>query len=254
MAEAGWTGGDGCTVGVVQVDGGCLFFKNRDLPGPYRARRVTAFQTTPDSYRLLGVNFQTWELEGVSIGVNRHRVCVANTHIASTPDVTYDLLCAELLDGVRDRDEVAGIVEAFVARHTVQGGRILVAAPGWAWLVEVLGARYELEARTGNVALTNTFSLLDYEVERPAIRAESSARRLAEAERALGAVSDVGALKGLLRSHVPEQGELSICNHRQDGGGTESSHIIHIQGNWVGWWSLVGYPCEGDYHLGQVLG
>jgi len=60
-------------------------------------------------------------------------------------------------------------------------------------------------------------------------------------------------LANLLRSHVPDKGELSICNHRQDGGGTESSHIIQIQGDCVGWSSLIGYPCENDYQTAQLF-
>ena len=60
-------------------------------------------------------------------------------------------------------------------------------------------------------------------------------------------ISAVGALKGMLRSHVPEKGELSICNHRRDGGGTESSHIIQIWGNYIGWSFTIGFPCENDY-------
>jgi hypothetical protein len=66
-------------------------------------------------------------------------------------------------------------------------------------------------------------------------------------------ISNVGALKSMLRSHVPEKGELSICNHRQDGGGTESSHIIQIQGEHIRWSSLIGYPCENDYHTIQLF-
>jgi hypothetical protein len=66
-------------------------------------------------------------------------------------------------------------------------------------------------------------------------------------------VSSIGALKGMLRSHVPEKGEFSICNHREDGGGTESSHIIQIQDSYVGWSASIGYPCENDYGTVQLF-
>ena len=100
--------------------------------------------------------------------------------------------------------------------------------------------------------MTNTFSLLQ-PVQTPPQREKSSASRLQVAERLLPSISHVGQLKSLLRSHLPEKGEFSICNHREDGGGTESSHIIQLQGEFLGWSSLVGPPCEGDYRLEQLF-
>jgi hypothetical protein len=89
---------EGCTVGVINVPGGILFFKNRDLAGQYLINRITVFQSTPEIHMLKGVNFKTKGLEGVSIGVNRHKICVANTHIATTADVPYDVLCEKLVN------------------------------------------------------------------------------------------------------------------------------------------------------------
>jgi hypothetical protein len=243
----------GCTVGVVRAPGGMLFFKNRDLEGHYLAQRITVFESTPEVYALRGVNLQTGDLEGVSVGVNRHRVCVANTHILSTPGVTYDLLCERLLHEVRDRADVPPLVEGFMAAHEVQGGRILVAAPGWATLVEVLNDRHAIQAVDGSLAITNTFCLLPQPAGRSAVRDESSASRLRQAGQAVPAIADIGPLKALLRSHLPDKGDLSICNHRADGGGTEGSYIIQIQGEYVGWSTLLGFPCENDYHLVQLF-
>jgi hypothetical protein len=97
-------------------------------------------------------------------------------------------------------------------------------------------------------AITNTLSLLPHKVKRPAIREESSTTRLHVARGLIESISTIGQVKAMLRSHLPEKGELSICNHRGDGGGTESSHIIYIQGEYAAWSSLVGHPCENDYH------
>ncbi len=242
-----------CTVGVIHIPGGILFFKNRDLAGEYLTNRITTWQSTPQVHALKGANLKTGELEGTAIGVNRHRVCVANTCVASTPDVTYDLLCERLVQDARERDDVPWVVGDFMARHRVQGGRILVSSPGWTLLVEVLGDQFEIQEIEGSFVMTNSFSLLPYKVERHAIREQSSASRLQVAKGMLDDVLNIAQLKSMLRSHVPEKGELSICNHRQDGGGTESSHIIQIQGDYVGWSSLVGFPCENDYHTVQLF-
>jgi hypothetical protein len=106
----------------------------------------------------------------------------------------------------------------------------------------------------GNAVLTNSFSLIEHRPQRPEADERSSANRLAVASRLMGTISGVGALKSMLRSHIPEKGHTSICNHRTGGGGTESSHIIQIVGDHVIWWSLFGYPCQNDYqslHLFQ---
>lgn len=243
----------GCTVGVIHTPNGILFFKNRDLQGKYVRNRITVFRSTPEIHTLQGVNLETGALEGVSIGVNRHKVCVANTHIVSTVDITYDVLCERLVEETRDKRDVPRIVADFMRQHTVQGGRILVSAPEWGYLVEVLGNRFELMEIDTHFVMTNHFSLIPYQAERSEIHEKSSKNRLEVASKMIRDISSVGALKSMLRSHVPDRGECSICNHRQDSGGTESSHIIQIQGDYVGWSSLVGYPCENDYHTIQVF-
>jgi hypothetical protein len=234
-------------VGVIRVAGGMLFFKNRDLAADHTARRRTVWESTPDIQALRGLNLKTGEVAGVAIGVNRHRVCVANTHVASTPDVTYDVLCERLVREVQEAEDVARIVQRSVADQRVQGGRILIASPTWAFLVEVLGKQFQMKDLDGDFVMTNHFSLLRHEAKVPTIRAQSSATRLAVAGRMMKSMSGVSQLQSMLRSHVPEKGELSICNHRQDGGGTESSHIIQTDGEQVRWWSLAGFPCEQDY-------
>jgi len=243
----------GCTVGVIHIANGMLFFKNRDLQGQYVRNRITVFRSTPEIHTLQGVNLKTGALEGVSIGVNRHRICVANTHIVSTDDLTYDVLCERLVDETRDKRDVPRIVADFMRQHTVQGGRILVSAPEWSYLVEVLKNTFELMEIDIPFVMTNSFSLIPYQAERSDFRELSSRNRLEVASKMIKEVSNVGTLKSMLRSHVPDKGELSICNHRQDGGGTESSHIVHIQGDYVGWSSLSGYPCENDYHTTQLF-
>ena len=242
-----------CTIGFIQIPSGILFFKNRDLEREYHINKLTVFHSTPEIHALKGVNLKTTALEGVSIGVNKHKICVANTHIESTEDTTYDILCEHLLAQTQSKDNVQKVVNEFINKHSVQGGRILVASPGWAYLVEVYRKEYQIQALEGNTAITNNFSLIAHQPERPKIREESSRSRLKVANEMVKEVSDIGKLKSMLRSHLPEKGELSICNHQNQGGGTESSHIIQIQGNYVGWSSLVGYPCENDYHTTQLF-
>jgi hypothetical protein len=243
----------GCTVGVIQLPGGILFFKNRDLAGEYLLNRITVFQSTPEIHMLKGVNFKTKGLEGVSIGMNRHKICVANTHIATTADVPYDVLCERLVNEAQRKKDVPRIVEDFMNHNRVQGGRILVSSPEWTFLIEVFKNLFEIKDIEGNFVITNSFSLLSHKEERPEVREQSSANRLEMASKMINSISNIKALKSMLRSHIPEKGELSICNHRQDGGGTESSHIIQIQGNYIGWSSLIGYPCENDYHTVQLF-
>ena len=228
-----------CTIGIIYISGGILFFKNRDLDRNYLQNRLTAFQSTPEIHALKGANLQTTELEGVSIGVNKHKVCVANTHVQSSDDVTYDILCERILSQAKNKDDLPRVAKEFMNEHSVQGGRILVASPEWAYLLEVYRKEFQFQEIKGNIAITNNFTLIDHQAERPKIREESSLIRLEVASRMVKEISNLGMLKSMLRSHLPEKGELSICNHQSEGGGTESSHIIQIQGDYVGWSSLI---------------
>ncbi len=242
-----------CTVGLVYIPQGMLFFKNRDLSYEYLLKRVTVFQATPEAHILKGFNLKTSEVAGVSIGVNKHKVCVANTHVVSTRDVTYDMLCERLINEVKRKRDVLNVVEGFMKDNTVQGGRILVASPEWAYLVEVFKDEFRTEEVKTDFAITNTFSLLAHKADRSQIREESSLCRLKVASQMIKKITNIGQLKSMLRSHIPEKGNLSICNHSQDGWGTESSHIIQIQGDYISWSSLVGYPCENDYNTLQLF-
>jgi hypothetical protein len=237
----------GCTVGVVRLQGGILFFKNRDLAEQYRTNRMSVWQSTAELHVLKGANLKTGELEGIAIGVNRHGVCVANTHLCSTPDVTYDLLCEELVRRARSRDDVFAIAEGFVEQQRVQGGKILVASPAWTLLVEVLGDEYQIQDIEGSFAMTNDFALISHEPERAEVHTQSSRIRHEVATEMIRTITGIGALKGMLRSHLPEKGPYSICNHGQDGFGTETSHIIEVREGYVAWSHLVGLPCENDY-------
>jgi hypothetical protein len=243
----------GCTVGVIHIPGGILFFKNRDMRHEYLVNRLAAWQSTPHVHALKGANLKTGELEGIAIGVNRCKICVANTHIVSTPDSTYDILCERLIQEARTQRDIPGIVKSYVAHHRVQGGRILVSSPTWTFLVEVLGDRFEIREIEGNFVITNSFSLIPYEAEKPQIRKQSSASRLQVASQMVDSIRNMNQLKSMLRSHVPDKGDLSICSHWQDGGGTESSHIVQICGEYTSWTSLVGFPCENDYQTVQLF-
>ena len=242
----------GCTVGVVFPGDGLIFFKNRDLAYEYIEHRTLVFESTPDTYALRGVNLQTKELEGVSIGVNRHLVCVANTHIRSTPDVAYDVLCEELMRNVRTREDATRVAEEFVRRQKVQGGRILVASPEWACLIEVYENMLEIEDVSDRRAITNTFSMIAAEGVRSLVSGQCPGGRLKVANDLLKDVRNLGDVKSLLRSHVPEKGGDTVCRHGANSA-TESSHIIQVRGGCATWWSLTGRPCENDYHAVQLF-
>jgi hypothetical protein len=243
----------GCTVGVARIPGGFLFFKNRDLLREYREHRILVFESTPESYSLRGINLKTRELEGVSIGVNRHRVCVASTHVQSSNDMSYDLLCERLLHGVRQPEDVHPVLDRFLPQGPVQGGRILVALPRTAFLIEVFQDESRIEQIESSFAMTNSFSLIDYRPERPEILDRSSDNRLDVATRWIAKIEHVGDLKSMLRSHVPQKGPVSICTHDPGEIGTESSHIVEVHGSLVTWSSLAGAPCENDYNAVQLF-
>ena len=242
-----------CTVGIIRTDGGILFFKNRDLPREHLVNKLTIIQSTPNIYALKGVNLKTNELEGVSIGISKHKICVANTHVESTKDLTYDILCERLLVEAHEKNDIPQIVKDFMRKNAVQGGRILIASPEWAYLIEVFKREFQIQELEKSFVMTNNFSLISHQPKREKIREESSLNRLEVASKMIKGISNIGMLKSMLRSHIPEKGELSICNHQESGGGTESSHIIQIQGSYIGWSTSIEFPCENDYRTIELF-
>ena len=83
--------------------------------------------------------------------------------------------------------------------------------------------------------------------DRARVHEQSSRTRLDMAGDMIPTISGIGALKGMLRSHLPKKGPFSICNHGLDGFGTETSHIIEVRDGYVGWSHLTGFPCVNDY-------
>lgn len=243
----------GCTVGVVRIPGGFLFFKNRDLQCDLIEHRILVFESTPDLHTLRGINLKTKGLEGVAIGVNRHRVCVASTHVQSSDATSYDLLCERLLNDVARPEDVQSVLGRFMSQGPVQGGRILVAMPETSFLIEVFRNESRVKQIGSSVAITNSFSLIDHRPERPEIYDHSSDNRLEVAEKRIASITHIGGIKSLLRSHVPEKGLFSICAHGPGDTGTESSHIVEVYRDHIRWSSLAGAPCENDYNAMQLL-
>ncbi len=198
----------GCTVGVIQIPDGILFFKNRDLASQYLTNRTTVWQSTPDYHVLRGANLETGELQGIAIGVNRQGICVANTHLCSTPDVTYDLLCEDLVRRAQSREDVPTIVEGFMAEHTVQGGKILVASTAWTLLVEVLGDEFQIQDFEDSFVMTNNFSLISHEPERAEIHRQSSRIRHEVAWGMIQSITSIGALEGHAALAPAEKGSI----------------------------------------------
>jgi hypothetical protein len=158
-----------------------------------------------------------------------------------------------LLLGTRTRKDIEPIVRTFMTGAKTQGGRLLVAAWLWTYLVEVYRARYRIRELFGDAVITNTFSLITEPPEQPQDRIRSSAVRAATAERMLAEIRHLDGLKAMLRSHEPDKGNDSICNHRPNGGGTESSHIIQVCAQSARWWHLAGFPCEHNYRVERLF-
>lgn len=236
----------GCTVGALFLPGRVLLFKNRDLSNQYITRHIYTFK----NYRALrGVNLENGCPEGVSIGVNRHGIGVANTHVASTPEMAYDMLCEEILLRAQTRHDVPRIAESFVRRNALQGGRILVVSILWGYLIEVYGNIFRIKALRGNCAITNHFSLISCQstgAKSPRCAREITANML------LKNAKRIEDVKSLLRSHIPHKDGNSICRHGE-ASLTESSHIISIRAGNVTWASLAGNPCENDYQALDIF-
>ena len=241
-----------CTVGVAFLPDEMIMFKNRDLSTDVIAKNLFSFYDGPRFRALRAVNLKTKEGEGVSIGVNRDGVCVANTHVVTTPDPPYDALCEEILAKARARGDVPRIARAYVKAHALQGGRMLVASVGWGYLIEVFRHTLKIEELRGNRAITNHFALVPRREAAPRGSTANSRARERAASRLLSGVAGIQDVENLLRTHTPWKGPVSICRHGRYYS-TESSHIIRIAGRRITWSHLVGRPCEHAYRTVTVV-
>lgn len=226
-----------CTVGFSRTDNEYIVFKKRKLEKKYTKCGKLHHESSDSALWLTGFNLKNDDSEGVPIGINKSNVSAANTHVISSKDATSDKLCLEILSKVNSQSELQKIVKEYTALNKSQGGRILVAAPQWACIVEIHKHEYGILKLRKSVVITNQFEQLPYgkKVDLNSRGRNNNACNL---------------LKMVVISKALKTCGVRICLQK---GVTESSHIIEVNEYGAFGASLYGKPCENDYSVKELF-
>lgn len=208
----------GCTTGAKIFDNGqtVIVFKNKDFEVESHSDRLAMEQ--PHAFGVRGADVDTYELAGLSIGVNQHGLVAVNSHVLSTPDEPYDLVTERIVLEAKTVDEAIAICEEESQGDTsYQWCNMVVATPEQLAAIELTSSELATARSSGHLVRTNHHHLLlntaDAVVsDRGQQALENSEKRSEWTKKMLENASGAEEILTLLKSH--DQG-AAICRHGQ---------------------------------------
>ncbi|MFW9848479.1 MAG: carcinine hydrolase/isopenicillin-N N-acyltransferase family protein [Candidatus Thorarchaeota archaeon] len=211
-----------------------LLFKNRDLiVQDHRDELVYDI----DSFGVRGKDVVTGQNAGLAIGVNRHGLAVANTHVKNTEDPSYHLLTEQILMFAKDaEDGLQLVVDHLKQGRKYQWGNLVLADSDSMLVIEIAGNEHAMEWSQRKVVRTSHHIMLDTEDE---LRAEmgdaqifeASVKRVERGYDLLRKANSVNDTFSVLKDHGDIQGQSSLCRHADPSGNhvTAMSYVIEIE-------------------------
>jgi len=210
-----------------------LLFKNRDLRS---ANYKDEIFYDVDCFGVRGIDVFTDNVAGLAVGVNRHGLAAANTHVRNTEDPSYHLLTEQILMFAKDaEDGLALVVEHLKQGRKYQWGNVVLADSNSTLVIEIAGAEHSMEWSQRKVLRTSHHIMLDTE---DAIRAqmgdsqiyEASVKRVERGYDLMRGVSTKNDVFNLLKDHGEAQGQSSLCRHVDPTGDlmTAMSYVVEV--------------------------
>jgi hypothetical protein len=246
--------------------GKTVLFKNRDLTADSHKDELVY---DVDTFGVRGIDMNTSKVTGLTIGVNRHGLAVANTHVKSTDDVTYDVLTEQILMFAKDaEDGLSMTVEHLRSGKSYQWGNLILADHDSMLAIEIAGDDHSIEwserkvLRTGHHIMLDTEDVLrqnsnsgevdDYEL---------SVKKVERGYELIRNVKSVNDVFSLLKDHGDSPGQSSICRHQAgpESLETKMSYIIEIDHSQdvlrpkVMFHVSNGVPCQVSYSTIPLL-
>ncbi|TXT56067.1 MAG: hypothetical protein BAJATHORv1_30451 [Candidatus Thorarchaeota archaeon] len=233
-----------------------LLFKNRDLATD--SHNDELFYDV-DCFGIRGINIVTGEQGGLAIGVNRHGLAVANTHVRNTDDPSYHMLTEQILMFAKDAEDGLALTRDHLEKDRLyQWGNLILADSDSTLVIELAGNDYAIEWSERKVLRTSHHIMLDTE---EVMRADNAERYDASVERVNRGYELVREIKTpqqvfeLLKDHGDSKGRASLCKHAEDGNQTHTimSYVIELDYNTetgkpkVVFHTATGNPCENEY-------
>jgi hypothetical protein len=235
-----------------------LLFKNRDLAGQDHKDKLVY---DIDSFGIRGKDVVTGESAGLALGVNRHGLAVANTHVRNTEDPSYHLLTEQILMFAKDaEDGLQMVVEHLKQGRKYQWGNLVLADSDSMLVIEIAGNEHSMEWSQRKVLRTGHHIMLDTE---DSLRAEmgdsqifeKSVKRVDRGYELLRQANTINDTFNLLKDHGDMQGQASLCRHPDASGQltTAMSYVIEVDHNTESGKPRIvfhvanGNPCSSQY-------
>jgi len=214
-----------------------LLFKNRDLNAAADHKDQLFYDI--DCFGVKGKNTVTGEMGGLTVGVNRYGLAVANSHVKDTADPSCHVLTEQILMFAKDAEDGLSMTADYLkSGRKYQWSNIVLADLDSLLVIEVAGDQHSIEWSERRVLRTNHHFMLDTEDELRKYYAASGSGdgydiSMKRAERGYALMKEIHSVNDvfrLLRDHTPEPGQSSLCKHatRPEEFATVTSYVVEI--------------------------
>ena len=212
-----------------------LLFKNRDL---YSTSHRDALFHDVDAFGVRGIDMVTGKTGGLSIGVNRYGLAVANSHVMGTEDPTYDILTEQILVFAKDaEDGLRMTVDQLKRGRKFQWGNLILADHNSMLVIEIAGNDHSIEwserkvLRAGHHIMLDTKEALSQHLSSKGV--DSLVNSTIRVDRGYDLFRNVTSVQGVfsaLKDHGEGPSQSSICKHSSGEGrmSTVTSYVVEI--------------------------
>jgi hypothetical protein len=212
-----------------------VLFKNSDSVQGQHKEEVSY---DVDSFGIRGVDMSTGALTGLAIGVNRHGLAVADTHVRSTSDLSCHTLTEQVLTFAKDaEDGLTMVLDHLNKGRNYQWGNLVLADNDSMLVIEIAGNQQAVEwserkvLRTGHhIMLETGDSVAAPESSNETSSYADSVKRVERGYELIRRVSDMKSVFALLKDHGESKGQASVCKHSSKAGqsSTVTSYVVEI--------------------------
>jgi len=212
-----------------------LLFKNRDM---YSTSHKDALFHDVDGFGVRGIDMVTGKTSGLSIGVNRNGLAVANSHVMGTEDPTYDILTEQILMFAEDaEDGLRMTVDQLKSGRKFQWGNLILADLDSMLVIEIAGNEHSIEwserkvLRTGHHIMLDTEEFLSQHSSSKGVDSfVNSTIRVDRGYELFRNVTSVQDVFSALKDHGEGPSQSSICKHSSGEGqmSTVTSYVVEI--------------------------
>ena len=212
-----------------------LLFKNRDM---YSISQKDALFHDVDGFGVRGIDRVTGKASGLSIGVNRYGLAVANTHVMGTEDPTYDILTEQILMFAKDAEDGLRLtVDQLKSGRKFQWGNLILADLDSTLVIEIARNDHSIEwserkaLRAGHHIMLDTEEILKQHLGSDGVVNDvDSIIRVDRGYELFRNVTSVQGVFSALKDHDEGPSQSSICKHSSGEGqmSTVTSYVVEI--------------------------